>query len=246
MENVRIIEMQDNISIMALFNPDGIRSCGITASKLNMFCKLGLAQPVIAQLAAGFIHPYFIKNVDDEYKNYVPVAMITKALPNDLILPVLKLVPDVETAKELTESEDGRGIKDFVNGESEKYIAEYIDEYMKQQNNTCDQNDQPAKEPGTNVKNWHTFMFPTLGMALDACFAIPIKASDASDIIRHKDKYYISFLSDNVDEKSIETSCILMTEFDGVRSDISHTYLYEHGTLITDQIKKMREAGLAN
>lgn len=246
MENVRIIEMQDNISIMALFNPDGIRSCGITASKLNMFCKLGLAQPVIAQLATGFIHPYFVENVDDEYKNYVPVAMITKTLPNDLILPVLKLVPNVETAKEFTESKDGRGVKDLMSGESEKYIAEYIDEYMKQQNNSCDQNNQPAKEPGTNIKNWYTFMFPTLSMALDACFAIPAKASNTSDIIRHKDKYYISFLSDSVDETSIETSCILMAEFNGVKSGISHTYLYEHGTLITDQITKVREAGLAH
>lgn len=244
MENVRIIEMQDNISIMALFNPDGVQPCGITASRLDLFCKLGLAQNILTQLAAGFIRPYFISNVDDEYKGYIPVAMITTSLPNDLILPVMKLVPDAETAKEFTESDDGRGVKDLMSDEYEKYISEYIDEYMNQQDDdTCGQDDQPAEE--TDGKNWCTFMFPTLNAALDACFAVPIKASKASDIIRHKDKYYISFLSDDMEEKSIETSCILMAEFNGAKSGISHTYLYEHGILITDQISKVREAGLA-
>lgn len=242
MENVRIIEMQDNISIMALFNPDGIRPCGITASRLDMFCKLGLAQNIIAQLATGFIQPYFKENVDDEYKDYVPVAMITRTLPNDLILPIMKLVPDVETAKEFTKSDDGRGIRDLMSDESGKYISEYIDEYMDQQSNSCDRGNPPAEKP--DGENWCTFMFPTLSAALSACFAVPVKTSKASDIIRHKDKYYISFLSDGVEEKSIETSCILMAEFDGARSGVSHTYLYEHGKLITDQIAKVLEAGL--
>lgn len=243
MENVRIIEMDDNISIMALFNPDGIRSCGITASRLDLFCKLGIAQNVLTQLAAGFIRPYFIENVDTEYKGYVPIAMIAKTLPNDMILPVMKLVPDPETAKEFTESDDGRGVKDLMSDEYEKYISEYIDEYLNQQDDSYNQNNPTTEE--ADGKNWCTFMFPTLGAALDACFAVPVKTSKVSDIIRHKDKYYISFLSDDVEEKSIETSCILMAEFNGAKSGISHAYLYEHGTLITDQIAKVREAGLA-
>lgn len=246
MENVRIIEMDDNISIMALFNPDGIRPCGITASRLDLFCKLGIAQNVLTQLAAGFIRPYFIENVDTEYKGYVPIAMIAKALPNDMILPVMKLVPDPETAKEFTESDDGSGVKDLMSSKSEKYISEYIDEYLNQQDDSYDQNSQNNfTTEETDSKNWYTFMFPTLGAALDACFAVPVKTSKASDIIRHKDKYYISFLLDDVEEKSIETSCILMAEFNGAKSGISHTYLHEHGTLITDQIAKIRESGLA-
>ena len=92
MESVRIIELQNDSSILAIYNPDDIASYGLTSSFLSEYINAGMNGPILMQFIADFVHEHLMNDISDDYNDYMPVALSIMNLPNDRILPAMLLI----------------------------------------------------------------------------------------------------------------------------------------------------------
>ena len=92
MESVRIIELQNDSSILAIYNPDDIASYALTSSFLSEYINAGMDGPILMQFIADFVHEHLMNDINDNYNDYMPVALSIMNLPNDRILPAMLLI----------------------------------------------------------------------------------------------------------------------------------------------------------
>ena len=224
MENITIVKAQDNQHILALYNPDDVREYGITASRLleqvTMFSALGANGIFIGHLMHNFIMPYFQQNTKDQYLDYKPVSVDFKQLPDDMVLLIVQFCK-----KDMTCDGNCRQCKYDPKEIVESSAEQYINEYLSEKQIELDE-----------FKNQCVLKTDSLDTLLKACTALPIAKCIDGDIIKYQNAYYLSFTYYDKDWESIKLNVFALGEFGELKNPLMHSYLTEHGKLISDKL----------
>lgn len=244
MESVRIIELQNDSSILAIYNPDDIASYGLTSSFLSEYINAGINGPILMQFIADFVHEHLMNNISDDYNDYMPVALSIMNLPNDRILPAMLLIKRQSAFLAQYVQLRQRGPQP-IDEEAKQYITEYIDEFMQEKNsNGNKKQSKDEKQEPIEYIDQYLFRFENLNNAMSACRFIPFEKCIESSLIKYDKKYYILFLCDSKESDHIYGNVLQFLEYGDEEEHIAPEFLQEHGTLITDQLEKIVQAGV--
>lgn len=244
MESIRIIELQNNSSILAIYNPDDMAAYGLTSSFLSESINTGINVPILEQFIADFVHKYLMDNISDDYNDYMPVALSIMNLPNNRILPAMLLIKQQSDflAQYVQLRQCG---PQPIDEEAKRYITEYINEFMQEKNSNrkkgVKQPEDTQQEPIEYIDQY-LFRFEDLDTAMSTCKFIPFKKCIESSLIKYDKKYYVLFLCNSKESDHISGNVLQFLEFGHEEKHIAPEFLQEHGMLITDQLEKMIQA----
>ena len=242
MESVRIIELQNDSSILAIYNPDDIASYGLTSSFLSEYINAGMNGPILMQFIADFVHEHLIDDISDNYNDYMPVALSIMNLPNDRILPAMLLIKRQSAFLAQYVQSRQRGPQP-IDEEAKQYITEYINEFMQEKNsNGNKKQSKDEKQEPIEYIDQYLFRFENLNNAMSACKFIPFEKYIESSLIKYDKTYYILFLCDSKESDHIYGNVLQFLEYGDEEEHITPEFLQEHGTLITDQLEKIVQA----
>ena len=242
MESVRIIELQNDSSILAIYNPDDIASYGLTSSFLSEYINAGMNGPILMQFIADFVHEHLIDDISDNYNDYMPVALSIMNLPNDRILPAMLLIKRQSAFLAQYVQLRQRGPQP-IDEEAKQYITEYITEFMQEKNsNGNKKQSKDEKQEPIEYIDQYLFRFENLNNAMSACKFIPFEKCIESSLIKYDKTYYILFLCDSKESDHIYGNVLQFLEYGDEEEYIAPEFLQEHGTLITDQLEKIVQA----
>ena len=246
MESVRIIELQNDSSILAIYNPDDMASYGLTSSFLSEYINAGMNGPILMQFIADFVHEHLMDDMSDDYNDYMPVTLSIMNLPNDRILPAMLLIKRQSAFLAQYVQLRQRGPQP-IDEEAKQYITEYINEFMQEKNSNGKKDSKQSKdgkqEPIEYIDQY-LFQFENLDTAMFACKFIPFEKCIESSLIKYDKRYYILFLCDSKESDHISGNILQFLEFGHEEEYIAPEFLQEHGTLITDQLEKIIKADL--
>lgn len=244
MESVRIIELQNDSSILAIYNPDDIASYGLTSSFLSEYINAGMNGPILMQFIADFVHEHLMDDISDDYNDYMPVALSIMNLPNDRILPAMLLIKRQSAFLAQYVQLRQRGPQP-IDEEAKQYITEYINEFMQEKNsNGNKKQSKDEKQEPIEYIDQYLFRFENLNNAMSACKFIPFEKCIESSLIKYDKTYYILFLCDSKESDHIYGNVLQFLEYGDEEEHIAPEFLQEHGTLITDQLEKIVQAGI--
>lgn len=237
MEHVRIIEMEENVSILALYNPDDMAENGLKTSTLKNPGSLGIAGPDLIQMIADLVYTNIKIYTQEEYNGYLPVSMSIMNLPGDRVLPAMLLIKQQTASFTQYVTAHIKGQNPLpLDTAAKEHIQDYINEFLHEK-------DSSQTEQTGDIEQY-LFRFDSLTDALSACRLIPFGKCTESCIIKHNNKYYmlLSYKFEKPDDTDIPLLRFL--EFGYEEDNITPGFLKEHGTLISDQLENIVKTGL--